>query len=103
MFLISIFVSNIKFSEMIFLIVLSVAFSLLAGFAIGRVSAGDGTVGDGDGSYWNIVRYKKDGSFDCLWETAIYDKRVADKRCARLNDPNEGNEHLYGVYVVEKF
>lgn len=89
---------------MIFLIVLSVAFSLLVGFAFGRASAGDGVISDnGDGPYWNIVRYKKDGSFDCLWETAIYDKRVADKRCARLNDPNEGNEHLYGVYFVEKF
>ena len=52
-------------------------------------------------SYYRIVRYNKNGEFDCIWESFIYDKRVADKRCAKLNNPNEGNEYLYGTYVVE--
>lgn len=52
-------------------------------------------------SYWRIVRYRN-GKFDCVWECGIFDKRVADKRCKKLNDPNEGNECYYGTYVVEK-
>lgn len=52
-------------------------------------------------SYWRIVRYRN-GKFDCVWESCIFDKRVADKRCKKLNDPNEGNECYYGTYVVEK-
>lgn len=52
-------------------------------------------------SFWRIIRYKN-GKFDCVWESGILDKRVADKRCKKLNDPNEGNEHYYGTYVVEK-
>ena len=52
-------------------------------------------------SYWRIVRYRN-GKFDCVWEDGIFDKRVADKRCKKLNDPNEGNECYYGTYVVEK-
>jgi len=51
-------------------------------------------------SYYRIVRYVNN-HFDCIWESRIYDKRVADKRCKRLNDPNQGNEYLYGTYVVE--
>ena len=55
-------------------------------------------------TYWKIVRYHKGTKeFDCIWASCIYDKRVADKKCARLNDPNSpGNEHLYGDYYVEK-
>lgn len=52
-------------------------------------------------SFWRIIRYKN-GKFDCVWKSGIFDKRVADKRCKKLNDPNEGNEHYYGTYVVEK-
>lgn len=52
-------------------------------------------------SFWRIVRYRN-GKFDCVWECGIFDKRVADKRCEKLNDPNEGNECYYGTYVVEK-
>lgn len=52
---------------------------------------------------WKIVRYHKGTKvFDCIWASCIYDKRVADKKCARLNDPTQGNEHLYGDYYVEK-
>mgnify|MGYP006988825198 CR=1 FL=1 len=57
---------------------------------------------DDERPFWKIVRYNKDGSFDCVWSSGIYDKRVADKKCARLNNPGEGNEYLYGKYVVEK-
>lgn len=58
---------------------------------------------DPNKSYWKIVRYHKGTKdFDCIWENGIYDKRVADKRCARLNDPKQGNEHYYGDYYVEK-
>ena len=55
-------------------------------------------------SCWKIVRYHKGTKeFDCIWASCIYDKRVADKKCARLNDPNSpGNEHLYGDYYVEE-
>ena len=52
-------------------------------------------------SYWRIVRYRN-GKFDCVWRNGIYDKRVADKYCKKLNDPNAGNEHYYGTYIVEK-
>ena len=54
-------------------------------------------------TYWKIVRYRKGTKeFDCIWKKLIYDKRVADKMCAKLNDPTQGNEHLYGDYYVEK-
>lgn len=54
-------------------------------------------------TYWKIVRYRKGTKdFDCIWQKLIYDKRVADKMCAKLNDPTQGNEHLYGDYYVEK-
>ena len=53
---------------------------------------------------WKIVRYHKGTKeFDCIWASCIYDKRVADKQCARLNDPNDpGKEYLYGDYYVEE-
>ena len=52
-------------------------------------------------SHWRIVRYRN-GKFDCVWKSGIFDKRVADKICKKLNDPNAGNEHYYGTYVVEE-
>lgn len=56
-----------------------------------------------DEFFWKIVRYKRNGDFDCIWKSGIYDKRVADAKCAKLNDPEQGNEYRYGTYVVEKF
>lgn len=50
-------------------------------------------------SWYKIVRYKN-GEFDCIWDSIIYDKRVADKRCKKLNDP-KSSESKYGKYVVE--
>ena len=53
---------------------------------------------------WKIVRYHKGTKeFDCIWSSHIDDKRVADRICARLNNPNgPGNEYLYGDYYVEE-
>ena len=90
------------------------AFCFLIGFLIGRGltlkqevdtsnPSNDNTL-DPTKTYWKIVRYRKGTKdFDCIWEKFIYDKRVADKICANLNDPNgEDNAHLYGDYYVEK-
>lgn len=81
------------------------AFSFLIGFLIGKgLNPSNDTALDPTKTYWKIVRYRKGTKeFDCIWSSCIYDKRVADKKCARLNDPNSpGNEHLYGDYYVEK-
>ena len=59
----------------------------------------DGYTQEEKTSCWKIVRYVN-GHFDVVWSSLIYDKRVADKRCAALNDPNS-NEHFYGTYIVE--
>lgn len=59
----------------------------------------DGYTQEEKTSYWRIVRYVN-GHFDAVWSSLIYDKRVADKKCAALNDPNS-NEHFYGTYIVE--
>lgn len=94
-------------------IIIAVVFAFIGGFLVGRASrlktpdtsSTDTTTGlDPTKSYcWKIVRYHKGTKvFDCIWEKGIYDKRVADKRCARLNDPSQGNEHYYGDYYVEK-
>lgn len=48
-------------------------------------------------SIWSIVRYKKDGEYDCVWSSG-HTKREADKRCKALN---EDYHKKYGKYVVE--
>ena len=89
------------------------AFCFLIGFLIGKrltlkqeldtSNPNDKDVLDPTKTYWKIVRYRKGTKeFDCIWKKLIYDKRVADKICAKLNDPTQGNEHLYGDYYVEK-
>jgi len=60
----------------------------------------DGYTYEDKHSYWRIVRYRN-GHFDCIWKSCLYDKRVADKKCAKLNDPNNSESH-YGTYIVEK-
>ena len=89
------------------------AFCFLIGFFIGKgltlkqelatSNPNDKDALDPTKTYWKIVRYRKGTKdFDCIWQKLIYDKRVADKMCAKLNDPTQGNEHLYGDYYVEK-
>ena len=89
------------------------AFCFLIGFLIGKrltlkqeldtSNPNDKDALDPTKTYWKIVRYRKGTKeFDCIWKKLIYDKRVADKMCAKLNDPTQGNEHLYGDYYVEK-
>ena len=89
------------------------AFCFLIGFLIGKgltlkqeldtSNPSNDTALDPTKTYWKIVRYRKGTKdFDCIWQKLIYDKRVADKMCAKLNDPTRGNEHLYGDYYVEK-
>ena len=89
------------------------AFCFLIGFFIGKgltlkqehatSNPNDKDALDPTKTYWKIVRYRKGTKdFDCIWKKLIYDKRVADKMCAKLNDPTQGNEHLYGDYYVEK-
>lgn len=54
--------------------------------------------------FWKIVRYKKDGTFDCIWSSGFDDIRVANQRCEWLNNPNEGHNYWrYGTYVVEEY
>ena len=78
------------------------------GFIVGKIltpsTSSTSTGLDPTRTCWKIVRYHKGTKeFDCIWASCIYDKRVADKKCARLNDPNSpGNEHLYGDYYVEE-
>lgn len=46
---------------------------------------------------YSIVRYHKDGSYDCIWNSN-YTLRNALKRCKELNEDYHKN---YGVYIVE--
>lgn len=46
---------------------------------------------------WDIVRYKDNGEYDCVWSSG-YTKRDADKKCAKLNSDYH---KYYGKYVVE--
>ena len=46
---------------------------------------------------YSIVRYHKDGSYDCIWSSR-HTFRNALKRCNELNEDYHKN---YGVYVVE--
>ena len=88
------------------------AFGFLIGFLIGKgltlkqeldTSNPSNNILDPTRTYWKIVRYRKGTKdFDCIWSSGIYDKRVADKMCAKLNDPTQGIAHLYGDYYVEK-
>lgn len=78
------------------------------GFIVGKIltpsTSSTSTGLDPTRRCWKIVRYHKGTKeFDCIWSSCIYDKRVADKKCAMLNDPNgPGNEYLYGDYYVEE-
>ena len=47
---------------------------------------------------WNIVRYRHNGEYDCVWSSG-HTKREADKRCKELN---EDYHMYYGKYVVER-
>lgn len=47
---------------------------------------------------WDIVRYKTNGEYDCVW-SGEHSKRDADKRCKELNEDYHKN---YGKYVVER-
>jgi hypothetical protein len=47
---------------------------------------------------WDIVRYKTNGEYDCVWGS-MHTKRDADKRCKALNEDYHKN---YGKYVVER-
>lgn len=46
---------------------------------------------------WDIVRYKDNGEYDCVWSSG-HTKRDADKKCAKLNSDYH---KYYGKYVVE--
>lgn len=46
---------------------------------------------------WAIVRYKHNGTYDCVWSSG-HTKRDADKKCKQLNSDYHKN---YGKYVVE--
>ena len=49
-------------------------------------------------SIWDIVRYKPNGVYDCVW-SGMHTKRDADKICKELNEDYHKN---YGKYVVER-
>ena len=48
--------------------------------------------------YYSIVRYKKDGSYDCVWQSGLT-RREAEKRAEKLNNDYHKN---YGTYVIEE-
>ena len=48
--------------------------------------------------YCSIVRYKKDGSYDCVWQNGLT-RREAEKRVEKLNSDYHKN---YGTYVIEE-
>ena len=48
--------------------------------------------------YCSIVRYKKDGSYDCLW-TSDLTRREAEKEVEKLNSDYHKR---YGTYVIEE-
>lgn len=49
-------------------------------------------------SIWDIVRYKHNGEYDCVW-SSMHTKRDAEKHCKELNEDYHKN---YGKYVVER-
>ena len=48
--------------------------------------------------YCSIVRYKKNGEYDCVWSSG-HTRRDAEKRAEKLNSDYHKN---YGTYVVEE-
>ena len=87
-----------------FISILCFFFGVAAGFITINIlhnRDNEGYTNEEKHSFYRIVRYRNN-KFDCIWRNVIYDKRVADKECARLNNPNCGNEWRYGKYVVEK-
>ena len=99
----------------IFVILISIIFiccALSLGYVFGKISSTNNTVKESKTNshcgltldelermaIWDIVRYKANGEYDCVW-SSMHTKRDADKRCKALN---EDYHKYYGKYVVER-